>query len=41
MTTMVLGNIKEYIKTLKERIGDTPKLVIIQVGNIEESNYYK
>lgn len=40
MTTMVLGNIKEYIKTLKERIGDTPKLVIIQVGNIEESNYY-
>lgn len=44
---MVLGNIKEYTKTLKEQfkdriaaIGDAPKLAIIQVGNVETSNYY-
>lgn len=47
MTTMVLGNIKEYTKTLKEQfkdriaaIGDAPKLAIIQVGNVEASNRY-
>lgn len=44
---MVLGNIKEYTKKLKEQfkdriaaIGDAPKLAIIQVGNIEASNRY-
>lgn len=44
---MVLGNIKEYTKELKEQfkdriaaIGDAPKLAIIQVGNIEASNRY-
>lgn len=47
MTTMVLGNIKEYTKALKEQfkeriavIGDAPKLAIIQVGNVEASNRY-
>ena len=45
--TMILGNIKEYTKKLKEQfkdriavIGDAPKLAIIQVGNIEASNRY-
>ena len=44
---MVLGNIKEYTKELKEQfkeriavIGDAPKLAIIQVGNVEASNRY-
>ena len=44
---MVLGNIKEYTKELKEQfkdriaaIGDAPKLAIIQVGNIEALNRY-
>ena len=44
---MVLGNIKEYTKALKEQfknriaaIGDAPKLAIIQVGNVEASNRY-
>lgn len=44
---MVLGNIKEYTKALKEEfkqriaaIGDAPKLAIIQVGNVEVSNRY-
>lgn len=44
---MVLGNIKEYTKALKEQfkdriavIGDAPKLAIIQVGSIEASNRY-
>lgn len=47
MTTMVLGNIKEYTKALKEEfkeriavIGDAPKLAIIQVGENEASNRY-
>lgn len=47
MTTMVLGNIKEYTKALKEQfkdritvIGEAPKLAIIQVGNVEASNRY-
>ena len=45
--TMVLGNIKEYTKALKEEfkeriavIGDAPKLAIIQIGNVEASNRY-
>lgn len=45
--TMVLGNIKEYTKALKEQfkdriaaIGDAPKLAIIQVGSVEASNRY-
>ena len=44
---MVLGNIKEYTKALKEEfkrrieaIGEPPKLAIIQVGNVEASNRY-
>lgn len=44
---MILGNIKEYTKKLKEQfkdriavIGDAPKLAIIQVGNVEASNRY-
>ena len=44
---MVLGNIKEYTKALKEQfkdriavIGDAPKLAIIQVGSVEASNRY-
>lgn len=44
---MVLGNIKEYTKALKEEfkrrievIGDAPKLAIVQVGNVEASNRY-
>ncbi len=44
---MVLGNIKEYTKELKEQfkeriavMGDAPKLAIIQVGNVEASNRY-
>ena len=44
---MILGNIKEYTKELKEQfkeriaaIGDAPKLAIIQVGNVEASNRY-
>ena len=44
---MVLGNIKEYTKALKEEfkeriavIGDAPKLAIIQIGNVEASNRY-
>ena len=44
---MVLGNIKEYTKALKEQfkeriaiLGDAPKLAIIQVGNVEASNRY-
>lgn len=44
---MVLGNIKEYTKELKEqfkeRIGnfeEPPTLLIIQVGNVESSNRY-
>lgn len=44
---MVLDNIKEYTKTLKEQfknritaIGNAPKLAIIQVGNVEASNRY-
>lgn len=47
MTTMVLGNIKEYTKELKkefkhriEVIGEPPKLAIIQVGDVEASNRY-
>lgn len=44
---MVLGNIKEYTKALKEQfkeriaiLGDAPRLAIIQVGNLEASNRY-
>lgn len=44
---MVLGNIKEYTKELKEQfkeriavLGDAPRLAIIQVGNNEASNRY-
>ena len=44
---MVLGNIKNYTKALKnqfkeriEAIGEPPKLAIIQVGNVEASNRY-
>lgn len=47
MTTMVLGNIKEYTKELKEQfkvrvaaLNEAPKLLIIQVGNVEASNRY-
>lgn len=47
MTTMVLGNIKEYTKELKEQfkvrvaaLDEAPKLLIIQVGNVEASNRY-
>lgn len=44
---MVLGNIKEYTKALKEQFkerisnfGEPPTLLIIQVGNVESSNRY-
>lgn len=45
--TMVLGNIKEYTKALKEQFKERisnfeepPTLLIIQVGNVESSNRY-
>lgn len=44
---MILGNIKDYTKELKENfreriaaIGDAPKLAIVQIGNVEASNRY-
>lgn len=44
---MILGNIKDYTKELKESfkeriaaLGEAPKLAIIQVGNVEASNRY-
>lgn len=44
---MILGNIKDYTKELKESfkervaaLGEAPKLAIVQVGNVEASNRY-
>lgn len=47
MTTMVLMDIKEYVKKYKEdmkvrvaALDQAPKLAIVQVGNVEASNRY-